>query len=99
MSSTATMKWRSLDPDAVSGVHPHVIVSGIVSLFPSDKAGQTEQDLNDTSKVHMVEPMADDTSSIVSGSDSPPRDESGRMRFGRMRLPDLTPGPTALQNT
>ena len=100
------------------GVHPHVIVSGIVSLFPSSKKDGLEQDLNDTDKVHMVSQSAIESANTpqsLSPAVSPPRatspvapstrlsvssitsNTSGKS--SNLQLPDLTPGPSAWQNT
>ncbi|KAG8996330.1 hypothetical protein FRB90_012762 [Tulasnella sp. 427] len=93
------------------GVHPHVVVSGIASLFPSDKPPAHEDDLNDTDKVNMVNPS--DVASVTtpdsrlspssSPSRSPSPSPSGRASPGfkdmsKWKLPDLTPGPTLGQN-
>lgn len=39
------------------GMHPHVVVSGIASLFPNDdgEKKKTDSEMNDTSKVNIVD--------------------------------------------
>ena len=48
------------------GIHPHVIISGIASLFQGDGT-KTESDMNDTDKVNMVKPQ-DSTATLASES-------------------------------
>ncbi|KAG9037552.1 hypothetical protein FRB95_005134 [Tulasnella sp. JGI-2019a] len=74
------------------GVHPHVIVSGIASLFPGEDNAQSEGTMNDTGKVHMV-----NTSDAGGDSNSPGLSSSAPSALEE--VPDLTPGPTALQQT
>jgi len=37
------------------GMHPHVVISGIASLFPRDEAGKSEGELNDRTQVNIVD--------------------------------------------
>ncbi|KAG8943392.1 hypothetical protein FRC00_011199 [Tulasnella sp. 408] len=94
------------------GVHPHVIVSGIASLFPAaERPTASEDELNDSDKINMVQPsdVSSEISIDMSPSPSPsPSRSSSPSPSGRSspnlkdtsawKLPDLTPGPTLKQN-
>jgi len=59
------------------GMHPHVIVSGISSLFPDDEKPRSEKEMNNNSSVELpgtpsVDPSSGDTSIASSRSHSPP---------------------------
>jgi pimeloyl-ACP methyl ester carboxylesterase len=57
------------------GMHPHVVVSGIASLFPNDerKKHKTEAELNDHPRVKIVNPgVTDDWESFKQGLDGKP---------------------------
>ncbi|KAG8893625.1 hypothetical protein FRB99_001834, partial [Tulasnella sp. 403] len=85
------------------GIHPHVIVSGIISLFPNNKSAESEAVLNDTSKVNVLKPAEADA--MIGATPSPVGSDmdASSIRSGSssssFKLADLTPGPTAWQNT
>lgn len=54
------------------GMHPHVIISGISSLFPGDEEPKSEKEMNNHSKIQLLDApsrdsLPDDHSSISSG--------------------------------
>ncbi|KAG8949852.1 hypothetical protein FRC04_008155 [Tulasnella sp. 424] len=70
------------------GIHPHVIISGIASLFPSEKTATQENDLNDTDKIHMV-PKSDVCSEV--SADSRTSSPSPSSSTGPSRSPSPSP--------
>ena len=42
------------------GMHPHVVISGIASLFPKGKEGQSDHAMNDNNKVKIVDEKVTD---------------------------------------
>ncbi|KAG8937229.1 hypothetical protein FRC03_008252, partial [Tulasnella sp. 419] len=85
------------------GIHPHVIVSGIVSLFPN-KGAESEHAMNDTDKISVAHPSDNGSPKSINGSSSalPASPKSVSSRLSELSIApfiDLTPGPTMWENT